>query len=260
MTPRSTPLFAATALAAVSSRSAAAQASLEDAFAVLMEYDTGSARGPLMTIDDAVVKSLKDQGDREQLEQRLLKVLNSKASTVAKEYVCRKLTLISSAASVAALATLLGDPALAEPARAVLQANPSSAAHAAVRDRLPELSGKARVGALNSLAAWRDASDVSLVAPMLRNGDPEIAAAAAAVLGAIGTVQAAESLGAAAPGANDSVRASILDARLACAERLLASGQKDGALSIYKALSQPEHPKPVQLAAKRGLLTALQQQ
>jgi hypothetical protein len=61
------------------------------------------------------------------------------------------------------------------------------------------------------------------------------------------------------PTASTSVRSTVLDARLVCAERLAATGHIAEASAEYKSLTDAKFPKPVQLAARRGLLTLLQQ-
>ena len=49
-------------------------------------------------------------------------------------------------------------------------------------------------------------------------------------------------------------KAAVTDARLSCAEGLLAAGNKGEALAIYKSLVGEGEPKQVKLAATRGML------
>jgi len=46
----------------------------------------------------------------------------------------------------------------------------------------------------------------------------------------------------------------VADASLVSAERLLAEGKRDQALAFYTALSAPDIPKPVRLAAMHGII------
>jgi hypothetical protein len=69
-------------------------------------------------------------------------------------------------------------------------------------------------------------------------------------LGAMGSAAAANVLAATKP--QPPVVAAVTDASLACAEGLLKSGDKSGALAIYKRCAAGSHPKNVLLAATRG--------
>ncbi len=46
----------------------------------------------------------------------------------------------------------------------------------------------------------------------------------------------------------------VADASLVCAERLLAEGKRDEALTLYTSLSAPDVPKPARLAAMQGII------
>ena len=86
------------------------------------------------------------------------------------------------------------------------------------------------------------------------DSDAAIALAAATALGDIGTVESAKALQDAKP-ASDAVKLRVADARLTAGERLLAAGDKAGALAVYKSLiASPA--KSIRLAATRGLLLA----
>ena len=81
-----------------------------------------------------------------------------------------------------------------------------------------------------------------------------MARAAAIALGDIGTADAAKALADGKPTAPEATQAAT-DARLACAEELLAAGNKVEALAVYKSLVGESQPKQVRLAATRGMLT-----
>ena len=84
-------------------------------------------------------------------------------------------------------------------------------------------------------------------------------AAAANALGAIGNPEAAKALGQLQSSAPPELRLAVANAYLACAERLLADGKKLEAMAIYRALSKPDQPRHVRVAATRGLLSTTQQ-
>ncbi len=79
--------------------------------------------------------------------------------------------------------------------------------------------------------------------------------AAATALGDIGTVESAKALQDAKPD-SEAVKLRVADARLTAGERLLAAGDKAGALAVYKSLIASKPAKNILLAATRGLLLA----
>ena len=231
---------------------------LDKAFAALSTYDHGSSRGPLMALDEAVGAATADAKARQDLEGRLLAVLQSKASPIAKEYVCRKLAMIGSARSVPALAALLADKQLAHLACQALEAIPGTEAVQALRGSVPKLGGLAKVGVIQSLGMRRDAGSVPALTALLTDADAQIARAAAVALGEIGTLPAAQALQKFLPAAPEPAKGAVLDSLLAGAEALAAEGKKSDALAIYKTLAAADVPKHVKLAATRGMLLGAQ--
>jgi HEAT repeat protein len=138
--------------------------------------------------------SLSDSPARKQLEQQLTAVLQAGGSTVARDYLCSKLALIGSGQSVPALAAWLDDAPGDTAARDALEALPPPLAAQALCRRLPRLKGLAKVGAVNSLGHLRDAAGAGPLSELLKDAEGEVAAAAAAALGGIGSVQAGEAL------------------------------------------------------------------
>ena len=67
---------------------------LDKAFDELKKYDWGVDPKVLGPIDEAVVASHGNAGERAKLEERLSAVLASNAPRAAKDYVCRKLMRI----------------------------------------------------------------------------------------------------------------------------------------------------------------------
>jgi HEAT repeat protein len=230
----------------------AAEEGVDKAFEVLKTYDWGTDRDLLKAIDDAVVASHKDAAARKELEARLAAVLKTDASRAAKDYVCRKLSLIGTAASVPALAALLPDENLSHMARYALERMPCKEAVAAMRDALPKVKGRVKVGVINSLGVRRDAESLPALVALLKDSDQEVAAAAVAALGSVGNLEAAKALGAFR--APEALKLAAADAQLTCGERLLADGKKDEAELVYKRLLKLDQPKHVRVAATLGLL------
>ncbi len=226
---------------------------LDQAFEALKTYDWGTDRNQLNPIDDAVIAARGNEAASKELESKLAAVLKTPVSRDAKDYVCRKLMLIGTAASVPTLAELLGDKDVSHMSRFALERIDAPEAAAAMRDALPKLAAPQKVGAIGSLGVRRDAASVPALAALLADSDAAVAAAAAYALGDIGGGDAAKALAAAKPAADGTKRA-VVDASLACAERLVADGKKAEALAIYQPLAGDGQPKHVRLAATRGML------
>jgi len=225
---------------------------LDQAFEALKKLDYGADLKPLEAIDAAIVASQKDAATRKDLETRLLDVLKSDAPDDAKGYACRKLMIIGTPTCVAVLAELLPQQKYSHMARYALERIPAKEAATALRDSLAKVNGTLKVGVITSLGARRDAESVTALVAQLSDTDEQIVRAAATALGSIATVNAAKALAELKPtGAAKSV---AIDARLACAEALLAAGNKAEALSIYKSFAGSEQPKHIRLAGTRGML------
>ena len=91
---------------------ATADEALDKAFDTLKTYDWGSDRAALKPIDDAVAASAKEAGARKELEGLLASTVTSDVSQAAKDFCCRKLSLVGSAGCVASVAPLLTDEKL----------------------------------------------------------------------------------------------------------------------------------------------------
>lgn len=232
---------------------AAGVGALDAAFEALKSHDWGSDPGALKAIDDALAASRANAAARKDLEVRLAAVLKAGAPQAAKGYVCRRLSRIGTADSVPALSALLPDESLSHLGRYALEVMSCPEAGQALRDALRQLKGKLLVGAINSLGARRDLESTSQLAALLADPDPAVAGAAAAALGQAGTRDAAKALRAFLDRAPKDRRRAAADSCLACAERLLAAGEKDAAREIYQALSSSQEPEHVRLAAMQGL-------
>lgn len=226
---------------------------LDQAFEALKTYDWGVEPKVLAPIDEAVIKTHEDAAGREQLELRLVEVLKNGSSRDAKDYVCRKLLVIGTAASVPTLAALLPDADNSHMARYALQGIPAAEAAAALRDALGKVDGVLKIGVVASLGARGDAASIPALAALLSGNDEKLAAAAAVALGDIGGADAAKALAKVKPRGPEVSRAAT-DASLACAESLLAKGNKGEALAVYKSLVGENQPKHVRLAATKGML------
>jgi len=224
-------------------------------FEAVAAYEFGQPEAPLTAVAERVRSSYKDPQQRQAVEDRLLKLLET-GTPDCKRFVCRQLWMAASARSVPALAKMLADEGLVDVARYALERMADPAAAKALRDAAAKAKGKTLVGIVNSLGQRRDKDAAALLAPMLGHQDPSVASAAGWALGRIGTAEAAEALAAARAKAAGTLRRVLDDACLLCADALLADGRKGQAAAIYQRMYAADQPRRVRIAALRGLAAA----
>jgi HEAT repeat protein len=231
-------------------------ATVDSAFTTLKTYDWGADRAALDPIDRAIVASQGDATARKALEKRLADTLSGGISRSAQDYVCRKLRVVGTAQSVPALAALLPAEETSHIARYALERIADEKAAAALHSALPKVSNKLKPGLIGSLGVRRDTKSIAAIAKLLGDSDHQVARASAQALGLIGTPAAARELSRFAKKAAAEMKIPLADARLACAEQLLADGKKSEAVALYKELQGNDQPAHVKVAAMKGLLTA----
>lgn len=242
---------------------ASAAAAESDAFARLDEalksatgLEYGQDAAPWNVVEQIAVGSVSDPKLREEVEQRLLQVLDSNVSRDAKAFICRQLFAMGSARSVAKLEPLLTDPFLAHPARYALGRIEGPEADAALQRALAKTSGKLQIGVLATLGSRRCQAAVPEIAKLTASPDTAVAEAAAAALGNIRGAKAVRALDAARPAAAAGLRQRIDDALMSCADSFLAAGQTAEAVSIYTGLHAADRTPHVRIGALRGLVQA----
>jgi HEAT repeat protein len=187
--------------------------------------------------------------------RRLVATLQSGDSTHQdKVAACHRLAIVGTKEAVPVLAALLADEKLAHIARHALEPMPDPAAGAALRDALGKTQGMPLVGVINSIGFRRDADATRSLAGFLGSSDEQVAAAAAAALGRIGSPEAATILQEALSTAPDTRRVAYADACLACAEALAADGNRREAAAIYDRLCGAGLPDHVRAAAMFGAI------
>lgn len=227
---------------------------LEDLILKIAAYDYGQSLEPLSSLTDMIGKAHGSAQTLNKIEKALITLLGTKATPAAKQFTCEQLGLIGTKDSIKALAPMLKNAETSDMARYALERIPGTAVDTALREALDKTGGKIKVGILNSIGVRRDSKAVAALGKLVGNSDTDVAAAAASSLGKIGTVQAADELSSAKDKADDKLKMTVLNGCLTCAERLLAQGNKDKAMAIYKQLNNPDEPKIIQAAAARGLV------
>ena len=232
-------------------------ASLDEAFKALATYEFGQSREALTMIADAVRDSQGNAAERAKLVKRLTQMLAGGTSLDGKRFICRQLSIAGTAETVPALAAILLDKDLSDMARYGLERISDPAALAAMRTALAKAAGKQKVGLINSLGARRDAESTAAISAALGDADAQIAEAAAAALGKIGTADAAKALMDARNRVKGDVKATVTDSLLLCADKLAAAKKGDEtAAVIYQLMFKPTEPKHIRTAALRGIMAA----
>ncbi|MBI5283390.1 MAG: hypothetical protein HY858_17040 [Candidatus Solibacter usitatus] len=185
----------------------------------------------------------------------LIRIVTDAGSTeFQKAKSCVRLGELGAKEAVPALSALLADEHMNVYARYGLEPIADPSVDDALRAALPKLKGNLLIGVINSIGKRRDAKAGPALARMLYGADADVARAAAAALGSIGTAASVKDLQAALAKTTGMTRMAVADASLVCAERLLAAGSRDQALALYTALSAPDLPKPVRLGAMNAII------
>lgn len=187
---------------------------------------------------------------------RLVKVLNSDASTYDKAMACRRLAAIGDAKSVPAIAKYLGDQKLGTYARSALENIPGAAADKALEGALQSVTGDQLVGVINSLGKREDQGATAALAKLLADKNPKVAIAAAHALGAIGTSDAAVALKSAFGSADGKVKQEVAFALLMCA-RSLADKNREQAVELTEVVLKADLPENINLAATQRAIVLL---
>lgn len=229
---------------------------VDKALETLKTYDWGADRNALNPIDRAIAAAQGNAAALKPLEKALVGALAGGVSRSALDYVCRRLRVIGTSQSVEALSALLGSEETSHIARYALERIPDEKATEAIRDALPKVSSKLKVGMIGSLGTRRDEKSIGTFSKLLEDSDTQVAKAAAQSLGLIGTSAAAKELSKFAKKASADMKKPVGDACLVCAERLLADGKKAEAIALYKELGSDNQPSHIKAAAMKGMLTA----
>jgi HEAT repeat protein len=222
-------------------------------------YDFGQSRLPLTELSDRIRAAYGKPAELKDIEKGLCAVLDADATYAGKQYICRELSIIGTAQSVPTLSEKLTDEKLSDMARYALERIPGQEVDSALLVALGKVSGKAKVGIINSLGERRCLKAVSVLSKLVGDSDKIIAEAAISALGKIGGDEAAGVLAKAKGTVSKSLKIVILDAYLKCADRYVTEGKKTEALPIYKELYKQEYPQLIRTAAMRGMVSAGQE-
>jgi len=252
--PLATFLYAA-ADAAGSVVSVPAEAKIKAAVAAVRGHDYGQSRKPLLAVENLINQTHGNAELRAAIEEELVKVLESEATLACKQFVCQKLWIIGTRASVPALAEMLGsaNSRVVEAACYALSRHPSPAVSSALRDGLNKSQGSGLAAVINLLADRRDSQSAGAIAKLTQSADAPVADAAIAALGKIATENAAKVLADLRKSDSPKRRIAANHAYLQCAQELEARGKFARAKSIYEQLAASGESEHVRRGARIGL-------
>ncbi|MHC4192791.1 MAG: HEAT repeat domain-containing protein [Planctomycetota bacterium] len=234
--------------------------SLEGVMAKVARYDYGQSREPLSDLTDIIRNAYDSPSELKSIEKRLLEVFDSKATSAAKQFICRQLSIIGTEKSVPGLAAMLTDPETSDMARYALERIPGSAVDQALRDTLDNTSGKVKIGIINSLGQRADEKSIRKLGRLFTDDDKQIAVAAMSAVGRIGGGRAILALERAKSKVAEDLYSVWADAYLMCADKALAQRNIRRALQVYRRLYVPAESVPIRIAALRGIIAAIPQQ
>lgn len=217
-------------------------------------YDYDKSRGSLSEVSEIIRTASAE--DKKLIEKRLDEFLKSDATPAGKQFVCKGLSIVGTEESVATLGSMLSDEKTSDMARYALERIPTTAANDALVDALGKTSGKVAVGIINTLGERRCPRSVFALAGLIYDSNSMVASAAAAALGKIGGIQAANILSAAKRRTSGELRNIVLEACLSCANQFAAGGERVQATVIYQRLYDSNEPVQIQIAALRGIVTS----
>jgi len=226
----------------------------------IQAYDWGASREPLMQYTELERAAYQDPAMVKLVEKKLLILLKSNAPLAAKQFVCQRLSIIGSEASVSTLSKMLKDEKTADMARYALERIPGKKITEALQKALGPSKGLTRIGIINTLGQRADAGSAAALIKTLNHSDPAVVAASAAALGKIGTPVAVAALEQALPKMKNDLLPTALQALLQAADKLAQTGNGSAALTLYKKLQAPEYAAPIRAAALSGQVLADQAQ
>ena len=183
---------------------------------------------------------------------------------IARVWLIQQLERIGHGECVEALASAMkdADPLVRESARRALQANPAPEAVAELRDALASATdSNVKIGLINALAARGDQASTAVLVHELQNRDVAVAVAAAHALGKVGGPDTFKQIQCdipTPPSEDPRLVLAISDACLRWTEKATSGDDKQRIYSML--LEAPHSPRPIRMAALRGLLAVTHHQ
>lgn len=218
----------------------------------IQSYDHGQSRQNLTAVEKLINETYGNKKLRAIIEKELVKVLESDASFTVRQFVCQKLWMIGTDASVPILSNMLpdADTHLVEAACYALSQHPSPAVNAALRETLVKTKSTGRIAVINLLGDRKDAKSAKQIAEFISNTDDATANAAIVALGKIAGDVSLKELTRYYENNDFKYRMTVALALLQCGHELVKTGKISEAKAVYKQLMTPSNS----LHVRRGAL------
>ena len=211
-------------------------------------YEYGESREALSEIDEIVKSAVGSPEICKQVEAQFIDFLESNATLASKQFICRKLAVMGTRASVPALSKMLNAGETFDMALYALEKIPSDRVDKILFKSMQEARGKRRIGLMNTLGIRRYSPAVGTLANDALDEDREKAAAAVRALSRIGTDEAAGALRAVYQQTTGPIRNEAMNGYLRCADRMAETGAVDKARSMYRDFLIPDAIRSAALA------------
>ena len=228
---------------------------IQAAVTAVARYDYGQRRTPLVALEKLINATYGDREARTRMEAAMVELLDSNATVAAKQFVCKKLWIMGTAASIPALEKLLvgSDPVLAEAACYALRTQESELAGAALRRAIAKAKGTSLAAIVTLLGDKRDAAAVSRIGPVCMSEDEVVSSAAIAALGKIASPDAVDALSQMHQGQHRGRRANASHALLQCGQELEKRRELAAARRVYGLLTGDSEASHVRRGAQAGV-------
>lgn len=224
----------------------------------VVKYDYGDSREALSTLSDLMRNACEDETKLAEYEKEILAALQSEKTTfAAKQYLCKELSIFGTEESVPTLEKMLENDKQADMSRYALERIPGEKVDDALLKVMKNTSGLVKVGIINTIGERAVKSAVKDLKELVTDKDDEIAAAAVAALGKIGTDESSAVL-AQVVAKSDKVRNVAVEAYLKNADSFENMGEKTKAEKIYTQLFNKQESIPAQSAALTGLVRTVE--
>ena len=232
------------------------QDSLASMLRRISAYQYGDSRAAMADLNEFI----RDVDDlpavRDRTENLFLQFLGGDATLAGKQFICTRLAVIGSEASVPRLSMMLLDSATTDMALFAMESIEGSKVDEALLRALPTSKVRTIIGIISALRNRRVQSATSVLRPLVAHPDSALATVAVSALGNIGTLAALEALESSKQSIKPQVRSHLQDALLVCADHLCKEANKDRGLAVYKELNVDGESIPIRSAALRGTILA----
>ncbi len=242
-------------------------ADLESLLAKAATYHHGASREALVGVTQMVTDALAAPAQRKQVESRLLRFIESNATTSAKEFALRELSRVGSEASIPRLKALLKQPDLAEMAayaiarisgpapprsRNLARAPDPPRPTGALIERFPKLHPKEQIVTLAELADRGDRAALPLLTTISRSGEGEVRITALAGLGRLGDASSVTVLAGTAANSDGAAQAAAREALYG----LRAAGVDEAIVAAMRSAAGRLKVELIVAAGERGIAAA----